>query len=63
MFGGRTLAEKFGRGGLPDGRVGETWEVSDVEGMNGEVTNGQLRYAGLAVFAGRNILLRWENYH
>ena len=43
VFGGRALAERFGRAGLPDGRVGETWEVSDVGGeMGGEVTNGPL---------------------
>ena len=43
VFGGRALAERFGRGGLPDGRIGETWEVSDVGGeMSGEVTSGPL---------------------
>ena len=42
VFGGRAIAERLGRGGLPDGPIGETWEVSDVEGMNGEVTNGAL---------------------
>ena len=43
VFGGRTLAEKWRRGGLPDGRVAETWEVSDVGGeMTGEVVNGPL---------------------
>ena len=40
VFGGRTLAEKWGRGGLPDGSIGETWEVSDVGGeITGEVIN------------------------
>jgi mannose-6-phosphate isomerase len=42
VFGGRAIAERLGRGGLPDGRVAETWEASDVEGMGGEVTNGPL---------------------
>ena len=43
VFGGRAIAERLGRGGLPDGRVAETWEVSDVGGeMTGEVTNGAL---------------------
>ncbi|MFE9024699.1 hypothetical protein ACFYOA_00270 [Streptomyces iakyrus] len=32
VFGGRAIAERLGRGGLPDGPVAETREVSDVEG-------------------------------
>jgi mannose-6-phosphate isomerase len=32
VFGGRAIAERPGRRGLPDGPVAETWEVSDVEG-------------------------------
>jgi mannose-6-phosphate isomerase len=42
VFGGRAIPERLGRGGLPDGLVAETWEVSDVEGYIGEVTNGPL---------------------
>ncbi len=42
VFGGRSIAERLGRAGLPDGPVAETWEVSDVEGMGGEVKNGPL---------------------
>ena len=42
VFGGRAIPEKLGRGGLPDGRIAETWEVSDVEDHMGEVTNGPL---------------------
>jgi mannose-6-phosphate isomerase len=42
VFGGRTIPEKLGRGGLPDGLVAETWEVSDADGYLGDVTNGSL---------------------
>jgi mannose-6-phosphate isomerase len=42
VFGGRAIAEKLGRGGLPDGPVAETWEVSDAECYVGAVTNGAL---------------------
>lgn len=42
VFGGRAIPERLGRGGLPEGRIGETWEVSDVDGMLAEVTNGPL---------------------
>lgn len=42
VFGGRAIPEKLGRGGLPDGRIAETWEVSDVEDHMSEVTNGPL---------------------
>ncbi|NRQ37634.1 mannose-6-phosphate isomerase [Nonomuraea sp. NN258] len=41
-FGGRALADRLGRTGLPAGRVAETWEVSDVDGRGAEVENGPL---------------------
>ncbi len=28
VFGGRAISERLDRGGIPDGRIGETWEVS-----------------------------------
>ncbi|HSK61182.1 MAG TPA: class I mannose-6-phosphate isomerase [Actinomycetospora sp.] len=40
VFGGRAIAERLGREGLPEGRVAETWEVSDVEGMASVVAEG-----------------------
>lgn len=42
VFGDRAIPDRLGRAGLPEGRVGETWEVSDVEGLGSEVTNGPL---------------------
>ena len=31
IFGDRAIPARLGRAGLPDGRVAETWEVSDVD--------------------------------
>jgi mannose-6-phosphate isomerase len=42
VFGGHALARRLGKTGLPDWAVAETWEVSDVDGMVGVVTNGDL---------------------
>ncbi|MFD8233850.1 type I phosphomannose isomerase catalytic subunit [Streptomyces sp. NPDC059696] len=42
VFGGRAIAERLGRTGLPDGPVAETWEVSDVEGDASTVLDGPL---------------------
>ncbi|MGW0609395.1 type I phosphomannose isomerase catalytic subunit [Streptomyces sp. NPDC002788] len=42
VFGGRAIAERLGRTGLPDGPVAETWEVSDVEGEASTVLEGPL---------------------
>lgn len=42
VFGGRVLADRWGRSGLPDGPVAETWEVSDVDGEVAEVAAGPL---------------------
>ncbi|WP_063764504.1 class I mannose-6-phosphate isomerase, partial [Streptomyces sp. NRRL S-481] len=42
VFGGRALAERWGRTGLPDGPVAETWEVSDVDGAGARVADGPL---------------------
>jgi mannose-6-phosphate isomerase len=42
LFGGRAIAERFGRTGLPTGRVAETWEVSDVDGSQSRVLRGDL---------------------
>ncbi|PVY97316.1 class I mannose-6-phosphate isomerase [Actinomycetospora cinnamomea] len=49
VFGGRAIAARLGRDDLPDGRVAETWEVSDVDGMASMVVSG--------AWAGRS--LRW----
>jgi mannose-6-phosphate isomerase len=40
VFGGRAIADRLGRAGLPAGPVAETWEVSDVAGMGSTVTSG-----------------------
>ncbi|MDT0389453.1 type I phosphomannose isomerase catalytic subunit [Streptomyces dubilierae] len=42
VFGGRAIAERLGRTGLPDGPVAETWEVSDVDGDASTVADGPL---------------------
>ncbi|MBV9095542.1 MAG: mannose-6-phosphate isomerase [Streptosporangiaceae bacterium] len=43
VFGGRVIADRLGKPGLPDGPVAETWEVSDVDGYVAEVRGGPLR--------------------
>ncbi|PLR45763.1 class I mannose-6-phosphate isomerase [Chimaeribacter arupi] len=42
IFGGHNIRERLGKAGLPDGRIAETWEVSDVDGMIATVKNGEL---------------------
>jgi mannose-6-phosphate isomerase len=42
VFGGRALADRLGRIGLPAGPVAETWEVSDVDGEGATVAEGPL---------------------
>ncbi|MFE6194787.1 type I phosphomannose isomerase catalytic subunit [Streptomyces sp. NPDC057838] len=42
VFGGRAIAERLGRTGLPAGPVAETWEVSDVDGDASTVVDGPL---------------------
>ena len=43
-FGERLIPEKLGKGGMPDGRVAESWEVSDYREARATITNGP--YAG-----------------
>ncbi|MFI8993052.1 class I mannose-6-phosphate isomerase [Streptomyces sp. NPDC053542] len=40
VFGGRAIPDGLGRGGLPEGPVAETWEVSDVDGEGARIGNG-----------------------
>lgn len=47
IFGGELIKNLLGKEGLPDGRIAETWEVSDVEGMRATVKNGE--YAGMSL--------------
>lgn len=42
VFGGHAIAHRLGKTGIPDWGIGETWECSDVDGNNGQVTNGPL---------------------
>lgn len=42
VFGGRQIEQVLGRQGLPEGRVAESWESSDIEGKGARVTNGEL---------------------
>lgn len=41
-FGGRAIAARLGKAGLPDGDVAETWEVSDHRDARATVGNGPL---------------------
>ncbi|WP_330341591.1 class I mannose-6-phosphate isomerase [Streptomyces sp. NBC_00557] len=54
VFGGGALAGRWGRTGLPDTPVAETWEVSDVDGQGATVTEGPL--------AGRTVRHLAEQY-
>ena len=42
-FGGRAIAERLGKEGLPDQTVAETWEVSDHDDAPATITNGRYR--------------------
>jgi mannose-6-phosphate isomerase len=42
VFGGHAIARRLGRSGIPDWGIAETWECSDVDGNQGDVTNGPL---------------------
>ncbi|MDJ1135672.1 type I phosphomannose isomerase catalytic subunit [Streptomyces iconiensis] len=42
VFGGRYIPRYLGRDGMPEGRIAETWEVSDVEGDGAHIVNGAL---------------------
>ncbi|WP_456268030.1 class I mannose-6-phosphate isomerase [Kushneria sp. AK178] len=42
IFGGRQIAQVLGRQDLPEGRVAESWESSDIEGKGARVVNGEL---------------------
>ncbi|TDB85683.1 mannose-6-phosphate isomerase [Actinomadura sp. KC216] len=53
VFGGRAIFERLGRSPAPDGRVAETWEVSDVDGDIAEVTEGPLAGRSLRDLATR----------
>ncbi len=41
-FGGRLIPDRLGRAGLPEGRIAETWECSDVDGKGATVQDGPL---------------------
>lgn len=42
VFGGTLIRDRLGRRELPQGRIAETWEVSDVDGDIAMVTSGPL---------------------
>ncbi|ORM81197.1 mannose-6-phosphate isomerase [Mixta gaviniae] len=42
IFGGQRIRQQLGKAGLPESRIAETWEISDVDGMIASVTNGEL---------------------
>ena len=46
-FGGRAIAARLGKAGLPDGDVAETWEVSDHPDARATIRNGPLTGTGL----------------
>ncbi|WP_235047507.1 hypothetical protein [Cronobacter sakazakii] len=47
IFGGTRIKTQLGKAELPESRIAETWEVSDVDGMIATVTNGE--YAGMSL--------------
>ena len=47
IFGGQRIRQQLGKAGLPETRVAETWEISDVDGMIATVTNGELAGSSL----------------
>lgn len=47
IFGGQRIKQQLKKAGLPDTRVAETWEISDVDGMIASVTNGALAGSSL----------------
>ncbi|ARJ43208.1 mannose-6-phosphate isomerase [Pantoea alhagi] len=47
IFGGQRIKQQLGKAGLPDTRIAETWEISDVDGMIASVTNGELAGSSL----------------
>jgi mannose-6-phosphate isomerase class I len=47
VFGGRAIAERLRKEGLPDWPVAETWDVSDVDGYVAEIRDGPL--AGMSL--------------
>jgi mannose-6-phosphate isomerase len=42
VFGGTRIVDYLGRVDLPHERIGETWEVRDVEGDNARIVEGSL---------------------
>ncbi|EKM7177095.1 mannose-6-phosphate isomerase [Cronobacter sakazakii] len=47
IFGGTRIKTQLGKAELPESRIAETWEVSDVDGMIATITNGE--YAGMSL--------------
>ena len=47
IFGGQRIKQQLGKADLPDSRIAETWEISDVDGMIASVVNGE--YAGCSL--------------
>ena len=66
-FGGRTIAERLGKAGLPDGPIAESWEVSDHASEPALVLNGVYRGRSLGelVQAYPDALVRrgWRGAH
>jgi mannose-6-phosphate isomerase len=56
VFGGRAIVERLGRDDLPAGRIAETWEVSDVDGMASVVVAGPLTGRSL-----RDVVTTWPD--
>ena len=54
MFGARRIPEDLGRAGLPEGRIAESWECSDVDGKIAVVREGPLAGTSLRDLALRH---------
>lgn len=56
IFGGQRIRQQLGKADLPDTRIAETWEISDVDGMIASVTNGEQAGSSL-----RELTLRYPD--
>lgn len=54
VFGGRRIPDRLGRAGLPEGRIAETWECSDVDGKGAVVQDGPLAGQSLRALVERH---------
>lgn len=54
VFGGRRIPDRLGRAGLPEGRIAETWECSDVDDKGAAVRDGPMAGQSLRALVERH---------